>query len=175
MIHELRTEKFYSLEEVEGKGQKSKGSKPQADKTTLVSKPTYGPIYEIVGAEKIRRDRTSELLKALVRLRGGAKQAAFATDVSPKAIIMAGLSCGNPVFNNLFKDNQNQLVLKTDVLKEIALDYKDRIHTPIYIGIRKGYLSNEDELKTLNNCKENGITYEITTPIDAAEKMTNNL
>ena len=58
-------------------------------------------------AQTKRKERASELLKALVRLRGGAKQAAFGTDVAPKVMILAGTSCGNPIFNSLFIDDGN--------------------------------------------------------------------
>ncbi|OYT61331.1 hypothetical protein B6U67_05990 [Methanosarcinales archaeon ex4484_138] len=31
------------------------------------------------------------------------------------------------------------------MLKEIASDYADRLVTPVYVGIRKGYLNPENE------------------------------
>ncbi|MFZ0514994.1 MAG: hypothetical protein WAM14_25570 [Candidatus Nitrosopolaris sp.] len=57
---------------------------------------------------------------------------------------MAGLTCGNPIFNNLFEDNsihQNRgknVVLNIEAMKEIVKDYSDRIRTPVFLGIRTG-------------------------------------
>src|SRR5207253_597663 len=39
-------------------------------------------------------ERCKALVKAVSVLRGGAKQAAFATDVAPKVLVLAGLTCG---------------------------------------------------------------------------------
>jgi CRISPR-associated protein Cst2 len=115
-------------------------------------------------------------------LRGGSKQAAFATDVSPKALIMAGLTCGNPIFNNLFEDKSNSsergrtVIVNVNALKEIATDYKDRICTPVYIGIRTGFIQNEDEVRNLESVTEiDGIKFVVTTPIDAARQMSQAL
>ena len=143
-----------------------------------------GRIYELARAGQIRKERATALLKSLVVLRGGAKQAAFGTDVSPKVIIMAGLTCGNPIFNALFEDNSvepnvgknvgKNVVLNIDALKEIITDYKDRICTPVIIGIRTGYMQNETKIKDLAGTVVNGsgIKIVVTTPVDAAKQMT---
>lgn len=127
-----------------------------------------GTVYEIKDRSK-RKERGAELLKALARLRGGAKQAAFGTDVSPKVLILAGLSCGNPIFNSIFSDDGSGPVLKVDTLKEIARDYADRITTPVFVGIRKGYLKNEAAIALSGN--QHGVDFVMTTPVDAAERM----
>ena len=135
-----------------------------------------GETYEMVNSETSRRERASALLKALSRLRGGAKQAAFGTDVSPKVFIMAGLTCGNPIFNSLFTDDGSGVTLKVETMKEITKDYADRISTPVYIGIRKGFLKNEDSVLALPKIgNNNGTVFVITTPIDAAMQMANSL
>ncbi|MGI0070294.1 MAG: type I-B CRISPR-associated protein Cas7/Cst2/DevR, partial [Nitrosopumilaceae archaeon] len=95
----------------------------------IEDKGKSGKIYEMTDPTT-RKERTSALLKALSRLRGGAKQAAFGTDVSPKVMILAGLTCGNPIFNGLFIDDGTGPMLKVDTLKEIVKDYSDRISTP---------------------------------------------
>src|SRR5581483_9353204 len=97
-----------------------------------------GKIYEMSDAKTKRKERATALLRALSRLRGGAKQAAFGTDVSPKVLIVAGLTCGNPIFNSLLIDDGNGPIVKIDTLKEVVRDYADRIVTPVYVGIRKG-------------------------------------
>jgi CRISPR-associated protein Cst2 len=133
-----------------------------------------GKIYEMIDA-KTRRERAVALLKALSRLRGGAKQAAFGTDVSPKVLIVAGLTCGNPIFNSLFIDDGNGPIIKVDTIREIVKDYANRIVTPVYIGIRKGYLKNENAVTALSGVKESDIPFVVTTPIDASEQITKSL
>ncbi len=147
---------------------------------TLSDNGKIGKIFKI--AEKVKptpKDRASALFKALAVLRGGAKQAQFGTDVSPKVLILAGLTCGNPIFNHLFKDDQEGPILKIETLKEIIRDYADRIVTPVLLGIRSGYLKNESEIRALNETRvsigegENKREVEIlvTTPVEAAQNI----
>lgn len=126
-------------------------------------------IYEL-SDNHTAKIRAGELLHALSILRGGAKQAAFATDVSPKVLILAGLDCGNLIFNNIFEDNPDQAsskgpTIKVETLREIVSDYTDRLVTPVYIGIRNGYLSPESE-KTVRELAENGSIFIVDTPIN---------
>lgn len=104
-------------------------------------------IYEVT--KNKRRERATMILRALAVLRGGAKQAQFGTDIAPKAIIIAGLNCGNLIFNDLFEEKNGEPVIKLDALKQTLDDYRRRIVTPIFIGVRDGYLqtANESELK----------------------------
>jgi len=133
--------------------------------------------YELVNCDQSRKERSGALLKALTVLRGGAKQAAFGTDVAPKFIIMAGLSCGNPIFNHLFTDTaETGLIFKKDAFLEILKDYADRITTPIFIGLRAGYVANENEIKELAGEHElergeekHKVSVVVSTPIEAAE------
>jgi CRISPR-associated protein Cst2 len=131
-------------------------------------------IYELSDS-KIVKNRTAKLLHSLSVLRGGAKQAAFAVDISPKVMIFAGLNCGNLIFNNIFEDNPNQSssngpIIKIETLKEIVSDYEDRLVTPVYIGIRSGYLNpeNEDAVHALANEKSRFI---VNTPINATNEF----
>ncbi|MEG6614240.1 type I-B CRISPR-associated protein Cas7/Cst2/DevR [Pseudoclostridium thermosuccinogenes] len=127
-------------------------------------------IYKIKDLEKTRKERAAGMLKALSVLRGGAKQAAFGTDVAPKAIILAGLNCGNPIFNSLFKQDK-ELEFKTESFKEVLRDYKDRIVGKVYIGIRKGYVANEQEIYDLVNDTEFKDLVVVTTPIGAVSEF----
>jgi CRISPR-associated protein Cst2 len=125
--------------------------------------------------KNLKNIRAAELLKALSIMRGGSKQAAFATDVSPKLIILAGLNCGNLVFNHLFEENPDQLssggpLVKTDILNEIAADYKDRLTTPIYIGIRKGYLDPKNE-ELVRKLKSENPQFVVDTPHEVIKKF----
>ncbi len=126
-------------------------------------------IYVLSDREVERKKRAGALLRAISVLRGGAKQAAFGTDVAPKVIIAAGLSCGNPVFNDLFVCTDDGVKLKVDTLKDIVDDYSSRLVTPVYVGIRKGYLANEDEISQM------GEQFTITTPVQAMSKLSEAL
>ena len=130
-----------------------------------------GKIYEMTNAETERKSRATELLAALAHLRGGAKQAQFGTDVSPKALVLVGLSCGNPVFNHLFMDGDGQPTFNIAAFKEIVRDYANRIATPVLIGLRAGYLRNEADVRALGTETLGGIEVRLMTPIEAARDM----
>lgn len=137
-------------------------------------------VFELVDAADERKKRSGALLKALAVLRGGAKQAAFGTDVAPKFLVLAGLSCGNPIFNHLFTDEPaTGLVFKTSCFLEVLKDYADRITTPVHIGLRAGYVANEDEVRSLAKRHEFGergsVEVVISTPREAAESIAEQL
>lgn len=121
-------------------------------------------VYTLQNAEQLRKERAAGILKGLVHLRGGAKMAAFGADVSPKVVIFAGMSSANPCFNNLYIGDGERPKLNVNLLKELADDYKDRLQTPICIGVRKGYLENENEVKALA-----GDNFVVDTPIKIVE------
>lgn len=139
-----------------------------------------GRVYRITDEVKpTPKERASALFKALAVLRGGAKQAQFGTDVSPKVLVLTGLTCGNPIFNHLFKDDMEGPVFKVETFKEIIQDYADRIVTPVLIGIRTGYLKNEEEVKNLNKTKvsigegdnKREVEILVTTPIEVSRRI----
>ena len=138
-------------------------------------------IYEVISNK--RRDRATKILRALAVLRGGAKQAQFATDVSPKMIIMAGLNCGNLIFNDLFEERDGQPALKLDALKQTIEDYRSRIVTPVFIGIRDGYLlpSSERDVRSwidaavTNGSGAMGFNVRLSSPINAVEGLIEQL
>ena len=136
-------------------------------------------IYEMT--DNLRKVRATKILKALAVLRGGAKQAAFATEVAPKVIILAGLSCGNLIFNDLFEDTKEGPRLKLDTLQEVITDYADRIVTSVYIGIRTGYLHPDSEQALRQWAKEQSVKaaqgqqvrmIELLSPIQAVDQLT---
>lgn len=127
-------------------------------------------IYKIKDLDNTRKERVAGVLKALSLLRGGAKQAAFGTDLAPKAIILAALNCGNPIFNSLFTEDK-ELEFKTETFKEVLRDYKDRIIGKVYIGIRKGYISNELEIYNLTENEEFKNLIVVTSPVDAVKQF----
>lgn len=132
-------------------------------------------IYEVAGNK--RGERAAMILRALAVLRGGAKQAQFGTDVAPKAIIIAGLNCGNLIFNNLFEERDGRPVIKLNALKETIDDYRARLVTPVFIGVRDGYLQsqNEAELRSWieGGAQVNGGNFDtrLATPVKAIEAL----
>lgn len=136
------------------------------------SKISYGtktfPRYTLINAKEVRKTHAAGLLKGLAYLRGGAKLSAFGSDVTPKVLIIAGMESANPVFNNLFIGTGEKPILNIEAIKEISTDYASKLATPIYIGIRTGYLQNESEVKAL---KEGFV---IDSPIGIVSKFIEN-
>lgn len=122
--------------------------------------------YVLNNAAENRNNNAAGLLKGLAYLRGGAKQAAFGADVSPKVLILAGLESANPIFNNLFVGTGEKPILNVEVLKQLGSDYEEKLATPIYIGIRAGYLQNEDEVKSI------GEGFVVASPIEITKEFT---
>ncbi|MCH7402221.1 type I-B CRISPR-associated protein Cas7/Cst2/DevR [Belliella kenyensis] len=122
--------------------------------------------FTLKNGEEIRKKHATGLLKGLAFLRGGAKQAAFGSDVTPKVLILAGMESANPVFNNLFIGTGEKPALNIEALKQIEQDFKDKLATPIYIGIRSGYLQNESEVKEI------GDGFIVDSPQGIATKFT---
>jgi len=116
----------------------------------LTQNGRLGRVYRMFDIGEVRKKRAGILLKAIAVLRGGANQAQFGTDIAPKALVLAGLTCGNPIFNQLFEDGDRGPKLKIEPLKEIIRDYASRIVTPVLIGLRSGYLGNETDVRGLS-------------------------
>lgn len=135
-------------------------------------KVSIGKIFELENAAAERKRRAAAVISALAVLRGGAKQAAFGTPVDPQAIVLAGLSNGNPIFHHLFRDNEKGPEIKTDALSQIISDYSDRIVTPVLIGIRNQYLSNEADVRAMNGMTIKGTNVQVMSPREAAEGMS---
>lgn len=127
-------------------------------------------IYEITDNKRL--ERATMILKALAVLRGGAKQAQFGTDVTPKAIVAAGLSCGNLIFNDIFAEEKSQPIIKIETLKEIISDYRNRLATPVFIGVRKGYLHPDNEVALENFAAENSNIAKLASPVEAINNLT---
>ncbi len=141
----------------------------------IVQNPKDKKIYEIKNLNQYRKETVSALLKALAVLRGGAKLAQYGVDISPKVLILAGLTSKNPFLNNLFLPGENGIKLDIEALKELIKDYSDRINTSVHIGIRKGYLANEDEVYALHDSKIESIKILVDTPINAVENFCGEL
>jgi CRISPR-associated protein Cst2 len=134
-------------------------------------------IYE--ASENKRRERATMILRALAVLRGGAKQAQFGTDVAPKVLIIAGLNCGNLIFNDLFEEKNGEPIIKLGALMQTLEDYRQRIVTPVFIGVRDGYLhaANESDLKAWIQAGAqlsdgSNVDVRLASPVRAIEALT---
>lgn len=91
-----------------------------------------------------RQERVKQLVGALGRLEGGAKQTLHLTDTSPAALVLAVCKSGNQPFQRLFaSDDLGHTVFRTDVLDEALTVFKDDLHSDLYVGWAKGFLDAE--------------------------------
>jgi CRISPR-associated protein Cst2 len=136
-------------------------------------------IYRLVNNP--RKERAAKILKSLSVMRGGAKQAQFGTPVHPQAIVVAGLSCGNLIFNHLFEDTKEGPIFKLETFEEVVRDFADRIVTSVYIGIRTGYLNPESERRirerfsTQDGTNSLNAKVVVCTPIEAINRVAAEL
>ena len=136
-------------------------------------------IYQLVNNP--RKERATKILKSLSVMRGGAKQAQFGTPVHPQAIVIAGLSCGNLIFNHLFEDTKEGPVFKLETFEEVVRDFADRIVTSVYVGIRTGYLNPESERRLRERFSKqddaDGLSAKVVvcTPVEAINRLTAEL
>jgi CRISPR-associated protein Cst2 len=89
-----------------------------------------------------RKKRIKETLLALSELTGGAKESTYLTEISPKFVIASVLNVANHIFMDVVKATDDRLFVDIDVLNEIVKDYKINFLSPIFIGIRKGFLED---------------------------------
>jgi CRISPR-associated protein Cst2 len=91
-----------------------------------------------------RRERVAQLLVALGRLEGGAKQTLHLTDTSPAILVLAICKSGNQPFQRLFTaDDMQRTTIRLDVLDEALAVFKDDLQSDLYIGWAKGFLDTE--------------------------------
>lgn len=106
--------------------------------------------------KKTRIERTKDVINALPYLYGGAKNTSHLTDVTPKFIIFVAIDGGNHIFMNIIREENNELIIDINALKEILNDYKDILKTDVYIGINKGFLKEiQEKLEIFANENDN--------------------
>lgn len=104
--------------------------------------------------DEIRIQRAKDVISALPYLYGGAKSTSHLTDVTPKFIILAAIDGGNHIFMDVVYEEDDELKVDFEALKEVMDDYSDILLTDIFIGIRSGFLNEiQEELKAFD--KEN--------------------
>lgn len=102
--------------------------------------------------KETRIQRATDVISALPYLYGGAKNTSHLTDVTPKFIILAAIEGGNHIFMNVVHEENDELKIDFDALKEVIKDYGDILLTNVYIGIRSGFLNEiQAELKKLDD------------------------
>ncbi len=95
--------------------------------------------YRLPFAERV--GRVADLLRAFARLEGGAKQTLHYTDVSPAFVCMAVLHGGNNPFGALIAPTALP-ELHLGVLEESITAYPDEFQSPLYIGLRQGFMDS---------------------------------
>jgi CRISPR-associated regulatory protein, DevR family len=97
----------------------------------------------------IRQQRAIDTIKALKNISGGAMQTSNMGDITPKFIVLATTNTGNHPFSHIVKsqgERNNVAVLNIDGLKEVIEEYKDNYRGKIFIGKRKGFFDDENEV-----------------------------
>lgn len=91
-----------------------------------------------------RRERVAQLVVALGRMEGGAKQTLHLTDTAPAILVLAVCKSGNQPFQRLIgSDDMGHTMFRTDVLDEVLEVFKDDIQSDLYVGWAKGFLDSE--------------------------------
>jgi CRISPR-associated protein Cst2 len=89
-----------------------------------------------------RKRRIRETLLALPELNGGAKRTDYLTDVAPRFLIAAILSCANHIFMDVVKSVDGRITLNIESLAEVMQDYREHLLSDLFIGLRKGFLDD---------------------------------
>src|SRR5579884_2387830 len=122
----------------------------------------------------VRKQRISETIQALARLRYGANLTRNLSDVAPVVLLLGFLDGGNAPFQNLFMpDGAGGVKLNLDRLKSVVKDYKDRLldDKRLFFGYRPGVLANEAEVLTALRAGIEGITVFAGTPGEAIQQV----
>lgn len=96
----------------------------------------------IILPQDVRKRRIKETLLALSNLTGGAKLANYLTDVSPKFIIAAIISCANHIFMDVINIKDGKPILDIDALGEVLADHRNNLLSPVFIGLRRGFFDD---------------------------------
>ena len=134
-------------------------------------------VYRLPKEKRIKR--VQQVLRALARLRGGARLARNLSDVTPVVTLIGFLDGGNAPFQRLFEPDANneRILLNLERLRSVLSDYQDRILKPrdgtkaLYFGYRPTVLANEDQvLQAFKEEPLKGYIEVVGTPQQALEK-----
>ncbi len=92
-----------------------------------------------------RRRRVAQLVRALGRLEGGAKQTLHLTDTAPAVLVLAVCGNGNHPFQRLLTADAlgEKTVFRPDVLAEALRVFRGDLQSDVYVGWAKGFLDAE--------------------------------
>lgn len=130
--------------------------------------------------EAVRKQRIEDLLLSLPVIRGGAKLSSYLTDVTPKFLVMAVLSSSNHIFMEVVREKNDNAYVDIEALKEILRDFADRILSPVYIGLRKGFLEEQrndifalanEQIQVSKNGQVRQVTFKVGTPNESIENV----
>jgi CRISPR-associated protein Cst2 len=120
--------------------------------------------------------RVQETVRALARLRGGARLARNLSDVTPVAVLVGFLDGGNAPFQRLFEPDENNERVRLNLtrLQSVLNDHRDRLlqknGASLYFGYRPTVLANEAEvLEAFQSEAFQNILTVSGTPKDALE------
>jgi len=127
----------------------------------------------LVNNYKIKTNRIRILLQSLVKINGGAKSAQYATDITPKIIVLAGQKGCNPILSNLVIPGLKEPIFLTEKLFEIVIKHQNLFTTSIYVGIRNSSVSNIEELReTIQSFNmQSSVKIVLTSPVKAIDKL----
>jgi CRISPR-associated protein Cst2 len=117
-------------------------------------KDDKGKALKLIRLDReIRLKRAKDTILALKNISGGAMQTSNMGDVTPKFIILATTKTGNHPFSHVatnYGDENDNVLLNIEALKEIIKDYQSDFEGKIYIGKRAGFFDDKnEELKNL--------------------------
>lgn len=128
--------------------------------------------------KKERVERVQQTVKALARLRGGARLARNLSEVAPVVVLVGFLDGGNAPFQRLFEPDENNERVRLNLtrLRSVLSDYTDRLlksskGKAVYFGYRPTVLANESEiLEALKGDDLKNFIEIVGTPQEALEK-----
>jgi CRISPR-associated protein Cst2 len=127
----------------------------------------------------IRQQRVAQLVSALGRLEGGAKQTLHLTDTAPSILVLAVCKSGNQPFMRVIGPDEAEegTAFRPDVLEQALTVFKDDIVSDLYVGWAKGFLDAErKKLEGLvKEGKINGRTVHIKHPREIADDFAKAL
>ena len=123
-----------------------------------------------------RVKRASDIINAIPYLSGGAKNTSHLTDVSPNLVLLTSISTGNNIFMNVVREEDNEFIFDLDALKEVLIDYEDKLSSKLYIGMRKGFLPEiYEELEEFAKEQDNVVFGSIKEITDSFAEKINEL
>ncbi|MCS7255998.1 MAG: type I-B CRISPR-associated protein Cas7/Cst2/DevR [Thermomicrobium sp.] len=110
-------------------------------------------IYQLPRRERVRR--VQDALRALARLRGGARLARNLSDVTPVAVVVGFVDGGNAPFQNLFSSDplaNEQVIFNLERFGSVLQDFSDRLlpvngNRPVLVGFRPTVIANEGDVR----------------------------